>query len=85
MKIEVTAEHIRNGERFHSLKCALALAIRARVGSGIYVVVSYRKCWLNGREIALPTKAKIFVLQHDFRLRVKPFTFELPIEAAEAT
>lgn len=79
MKIEVTAEHIRDGERSQPSLCPVALALRQRFGCDCHVG-SHTAVWVEagGRFVVdLPESATKFVNEFDAGLAVEPFGFAI--------
>ncbi len=82
MKIEVTAEHIKNGTQCSSDSCPIALAIVDTLGLGEYFVSGdFIAALRNGREYAwtVSSEVKAFVGQFDYDRNVQPFSFELGV------
>jgi hypothetical protein len=74
MKIQVTAEHIRDGQRCNSARCPIALALQepaweARAGAILAV--------LSDGFYRLPYEVRKFMRDFDRGLPVEPFEFEL--------
>jgi hypothetical protein len=85
MRIDVTAEHIRDGVPGLGDKCPIALACRA---AGLNVSIGSKYAWVYDQRghpivIDLPFGARQFVFAFDNRLSpihddsVQPFSFDL--------
>ena len=82
MLIEVTREHISQGQRQECALCPVALAIKAvipctycAVGVGSVQMIR-RKQWYD---LDLPAKVQKFIKEFDLGLPVRPFSFELEL------
>lgn len=77
MKIHVTKEDIKNGERFDCHRCPIALAA-TRAGL-TDVDVDYLTISANQETHTLPDNAVCFIDRFDDGESVKPFTFILDV------
>lgn len=81
MKITVTEEHIQKGERRSCGRCPIAQAIHE--STGVAMEVGIASAWpANGpyKCIDLPREAQVFIDRFDRGSRVRPFTFEFPVD-----
>lgn len=83
IKVQVTAEDIRNGERANAINNPIALAFTRRLKKLIKFRVDYDSInihddWLVLR---LPPEATTFMFNFDLKREVKPFQFELYFRA----
>ena len=75
IRVNVTADHIRHGQRNDSFYCPIALAL-GQCGLGRVSVDKVSFEFLgSGFHTFLPIKARRFVKNFDKSSRVKPFTF----------
>ena len=85
MNIQVTQEHIANGEQNSCVACPVALAIREHVGEGVIIFVSDTTVQLvrypkRTRKKRLAKAATAFIRNFDTNdLTVGPFEFEFHI------
>ncbi len=76
MKVRVTQEHIRCGERRSPRGCPIALALREKRGlSNVRVHLTH--AFTPSHEFRLPLEAQEFIKAFDNRSPVEPFSFEL--------
>lgn len=78
MIINLTEDHIRNGKKFGSMECPVALALIDATNSSW--LVSYRGFCRhidNSNEYCLPLKVRNFIERFDRGLPVKPMRFRL--------
>lgn len=76
LRVEVTAEHIRQGEPGRPCNCPIALAIHGKVGFIPYVSIdSVHFPDLDDLQVDLPREARIFIANFDTEEPVKPFSF----------
>lgn len=76
MRINVTAEHIRDGDRNVPNKHAVALALRERLkGRQLYVYTSHFEDLTAGRSYPLPKEARNALVPSSKAL--VPFSFEI--------
>ena len=82
IKIDVTEADIKNGIRFLSKKCPVALAVKRILKKPVQVWGdTYNLVIQKGKEneIRLPGKVDTFVERFDKGEKVKPFSFFLPV------
>ncbi len=80
-RINVTQEHINNGEKFDCNKCPIALATK---GTIFFLSIIIRQKKYNDpaytfSEYDLPEKALDFISDFDYDKKVKPFSFNLKV------
>ena len=94
MRIDVTADDIRRGERCTTDRCPVALAIRRAVPDAMilvtptYVIVSTPAWKLNLLDEDMPAGVREFVLSFDRSTSpvwctMAPFSFDLPVPVPE--
>ena len=93
MRIDVTADDIRRGERCTTDRCPVALAIRRAVPDAMilvtptYVIVSTPAWKLNLLDEDMPAGVRAFVLSFDRCTMMypppAPFSFDLPMPVPE--
>jgi hypothetical protein len=80
MRIEVTAEDIRAGQRHDGCRCPIARALQRQVDTDVTVGASLA-FWATGAPYqavsALPPEARQFIYEFDSGRTVYPFTFNL--------
>lgn len=77
MRIEVTQEDIKKGERHSGISCPIALALK-RALPGRHVGVSEETADIGeNARVLLPLEAQDFIDDFDDGLGVDPFAFEL--------
>ena len=82
LKVNVTQEHINKGERYSSVSCPIAWALRDALSVdcyGVNVRASEATWFDNGhwRRTWLPDTAQHFVVEFDKGHNMEPFSFEL--------
>ncbi len=80
MKVEVTQTHIKNGRRYITDKCPIALALCDAGLHGVAVETDYVEADELEELVALPDEAREFVNAYDNHDPVKPFIFDLAVE-----
>lgn len=83
MQIQITAEHIQNGERQSCFKCPIALALEEKFYDwrvGTVLVEIKQKEDSRWQEFFLPITAQKFIHAFDNNLEVEPFNFQLFIK-----
>lgn len=76
MKIEVTAQHIKDAKHC-PCHCPVSLAFRAATGVG-EVCVNRSVAWMYGKRYELPRRVSRFVAAFDNGEPVGPFSFQVP-------
>lgn len=82
MKVIVTQDHIKNGMRYSSTLCPIALSLREH---GVAPTVGAANAGLYGKNGffyrgRLPDAAQLFVARFDEGDKVEPFEFDLELE-----
>ena len=78
MKIEVTAEDIKNGKKLNCFWCPIALAV-SRSANTPDCWVDNTRVEIRGMIYQLPREAGQFIVDFDKGARVEPFSFELEV------
>lgn len=83
MLIQVTEEHIKNGEKGSCSACPIALAIQEATGLDCTVggpsLTLYFPLGMY-KQIALPDECTLFIINYDSGIAEEPFSFELNYE-----
>ena len=79
MKIKVTKEHIKAGQRKSARYCPVALAVTEAVGHLVYVSNEYIDCHPQHKykKYAMPDEVANFIHNFDNNGSPEPFEFEL--------
>lgn len=77
MLIEVTQKHIDDGIRCDGQRCAVALAIREKVGFDVGFAMGLVMCGIDEQTYVLPMIATNNMVAFDNGRKVQPFTFEM--------
>ena len=77
MLVKVTKDHIRQGQRCHSTRCPLALALQNATGSVWEVGSNGEAHDGQGRVIYLSPNLAQWIVAFDEGLAVKPIQFQL--------
>lgn len=77
-RVNVTAEHIRNGRRLECDECPIALALND-LGLGRWMVSPLYMWNTRGFEVVTPAAATAFVLACNHGEPLAPFAFEIEI------
>lgn len=80
LKVQVTADDIREGKREDSLHCPIALALQRLLGQPWRVGTNVAQGPNWGESADLPPAAREFVLRFDLGLPVEPFEFETQLD-----
>ena len=83
MKIRVTAEHIKNGQRGEPQACPVALAIKEATGIMWITVGPHDMSTMSESQLTLPVSVQKFIRAFDHGERkeeVVPFDFEIDFE-----
>ncbi len=78
MKIEVTQEDIRNGQRGNPCECPIAIACHRAFPDASYVRIQ-SIAFIDDRDYAMPEESHDFMRKFDLQgpSAVSPFTFDL--------
>jgi len=82
IKIRVSAKDIKNGERDNCSNCPVALAVRRVFDADETIEVDGEEILIMSSpycDISLPPIVRKFVSDFDAGMKVKPFTFYLPL------
>jgi hypothetical protein len=81
MKIEVTAKHIRQGQRAHACKCPVALAVTEAFGRQAYVNCDTILIPdMDSLEFIAGEKIRKFTQNYDLGEPVVPFSFDVVMD-----
>ncbi len=78
MRISVTQDHIRRGERYMCMRCPVALAVSEQT-IAVFVKVNKTNIRVNGQTFRIDTGVRRWIKDFDVGDAVEPFSFELPL------
>lgn len=77
MRVEVKAEHIREGRPDDAGRCPVALALHEATGKRCSA--TWRALFLDGACLPIPKDVQEFVCRFDYGQPVAPFAFDLEV------
>ncbi len=78
MRISVTQDHIRRGERYMCMRCPVAIAIREQTGNE-FVKVNKTNIRMGQKSQRIDLRIRNWIKDFDVGNEVEPFSFELTL------